>query len=65
MVVSEFSATLGYPKETRVGLNGDHLNIVKYGSGKETNFVTVATTLHQLVSDVVNEAPTEITASHP
>jgi hypothetical protein len=59
MIVPEFSATLEYPGETRVGLNGDHLSIAKYRSKKETNFVTVANTLRKLVRDILHDAGTE------
>jgi hypothetical protein len=45
MVVPEFSATLEYPNEIRVGLNGNHLTIAKYNSRKAENFVTIATAL--------------------
>ena len=43
MVVPEFSATLEYPGETRVGLNRNHLTIAKYSSRSE---VTVTASLH-------------------
>jgi hypothetical protein len=56
MVVPKFSATLEYPGEIRVGLNGNHLTIAKYSSKREPNFVTIATTLQKLVTDIVDEA---------
>jgi hypothetical protein len=59
MIVPEFSATLEYPGETRVGLNGDHLSIAKYSSNKETNFRIVTNTLRKLVTDILNDAKTE------
>ena len=58
MVVPEFSASLGYPGERRAGLNGNHLTIAKYSSKKDWNFATVVTTLHKLVTDIVNEEET-------
>ena len=59
MVVPESSATLEYPGETSVALNGNHLTIAKYRSKRETNFVIVATTLHKLVVEIINEAVAE------
>ena len=57
MIVPESSATLEYPGEVRVGLNGDHLNIAKYSSNRDPNFVKLATTLRKIVADVqVNDA---------
>jgi hypothetical protein len=53
MVVPQFSATLGYPGETSVGLNGSHLTIAKYSSNKADNFVIVATTLRKIVSAII------------
>ena len=52
IVVPESSATLGYPGESRAGLDGNHLTIAKYRSNQDPNFVTVATALHELV-DIV------------
>lgn len=65
MVVPESSAILEYPEEIRVGLNGNHLTIAKYGSKKEPNFVTVATTLHKIVSQISTEAEAEPAISAP
>lgn len=62
MVVPQESATLGFPGETRVALNGNHLEIAKYSSRKEVNFMTVATQLHQLVTEIVNGVETEPSA---
>jgi len=56
MVVPEYSATLDYPGEIRVGLNGNHLTIAKYSSKRDPNFITVTTELHKLVMKIVNEA---------
>lgn len=65
MVVPESSATLEYPGEIRVGLNGNHLTIAKYGSKNETNFATVATTLHKLIGEISREAEAEPGISAP
>ena len=59
MIVPEYSATLEYPGETRVALNGDHLSIAKYSSNKETNFVIVTNTLRKLVTDILNDGKAE------
>lgn len=56
MVVPEVSATLGYPGEIRHGLNGNHHSIAAYSSKNDANFVSVATTLHMLVTGIVAEA---------
>ena len=65
MVVPESSATLEYPGEIKVGLNGNHLTIAKYGSKKETNFFSVVTTLHRLVAEISSEVEQEPTLSGP
>ena len=54
MVVPMDSATLGFPDETRVALNGNHTGIAKYRSRRDDNFRTVITELHQIVTGVVN-----------
>jgi hypothetical protein len=51
-VVPEYSATLGFPDEDRVALNGDHLTIAKHVSKRDPNFVKIATRLHRLVSEL-------------
>src|SRR5271156_3163072 len=58
MVVPEYSATLEYPGETRVGLNGNHRTIAKYKSRRDPNFTAVSTELHRLVSEIVSEPVT-------
>jgi hypothetical protein len=61
MVVPEYSATLGFPDEDRVPLNGDHLTIAKYSSKKDPNFVKIVTRLHRLVVDLANDAEAQQT----
>jgi hypothetical protein len=63
MIVPESSATLGYPAEVRVGLDGDHLTIAKYGSKRESNFVIVVNTLHKLVAKISCEMETQSAVS--
>ena len=55
MIVPEQSATLGYPKEIRHGLNGDHIGLAKYRSKKDPNYVTVSTELHELITKIRKE----------
>jgi hypothetical protein len=52
MVVPEYSATLEYPGELRVGLNGDHLTIAKYRSIRDPNFVKIANALRKIVANI-------------
>ena len=52
MIVPKESAKLGYPGETRVGLNGDHLTIAKYLSNRDPNFVKMASTLQRIVAAI-------------
>jgi len=56
MIVPQTSATLGYPKEIRHGLNGDHLGIAKYSSKADPNYLTVSTELQKLVCKIVQDA---------
>jgi hypothetical protein len=65
MIVPEFSATLEYPGERRVALNGNHLTIAKYCSKRDPNFVTVATTLHKLVAKMINDIETVLSPELP
>jgi len=60
MIVPEFSATLGYPKEITHGLNGDHIGIAKYRSRLDPNYGTVSTELRRLVSKIVEESKAEV-----
>jgi hypothetical protein len=62
MVVPEYSATLQYPGESRTGLNGNHLTIAKYSSKRDPNFITVATILHKLVAEMINEVEAAVSA---
>jgi hypothetical protein len=55
MIVPERSATLGYPKEIRHGLNGDHFGIAKYSSKNDPNYLTVSIELHELITTIRKE----------
>jgi hypothetical protein len=55
MIVPERSATLGYPKEIRHGLDGDHFGIAKYSSKDDPNYLTVSTELHELITKIRKE----------
>lgn len=50
-MVPESSATLGYPGEETVALNGNHSTIVKYRSDKDNNFKVVSETLSLLLQE--------------
>jgi len=65
MIVPEFSATLGYLKEVRHGLNGDHIGIAKYSSKLDPNYGTVCTELRKLVSKIVEESKAEVQQKAP
>jgi hypothetical protein len=65
MVVPEYSATLGYPDEDRVPLNGNHLTIAKYPSKRHPDFVKIATRLHRLVADIAKDAEAQPPESEP
>jgi hypothetical protein len=65
MVVPEYSATLGYPDEDRVALNGNHLTIAKYPSKRDPNFVKIATRLHGLVAKIAKDAVAQPADSTP
>jgi len=55
MIVPQPSATLGYPKEIRHGLDGDHFGIAKYSSKDDPNYLTVSTELHELITKIRKE----------
>jgi hypothetical protein len=41
--------TLGYDRETRIALDGDHYTMVKYGSEDDKNYKVMSKTLADLV----------------
>ena len=55
MIVPERFATLGYPKEIKHGLNGDHVGIAKYSSKNDPNYLTVSIELHELITKIRKE----------
>ena len=55
MIVPKESATLDYPGETRIGLNGDHLTIAKYGSNRDQNFLKLASRLRKIVEAIQDD----------
>jgi len=56
-VVPKYSATTGLPTETStVALNANHMGMSKFGGQSDRNYVTVATRLQQLISDVVKKS---------
>lgn len=64
-MVPEHSATLGYPDEDRVALNGNHLTIAKYPSKRDPNFVKIATRVHRLVAEIAKDAGAQPADSKP
>jgi len=54
-VVPESSATLGYPGEEALALNGDHSTIVKYHSETDNNYKVVSETLSLLLQDATRK----------
>lgn len=65
MIVPEFSATLEYPGEIRVGMNGDHLTIAKYSSKREPNFIKIVTKLRKIVTGLQVSATNAPESSTP
>lgn len=59
MVVPETSATLGYPEESRVPINGNHLTITKYSSSSDGNYQSIVVVLQKLVTTIVESRPAE------
>jgi len=53
VIVPKDSATLGLPGEKASSLNGNHLEIAKYFSIADDNFVRVSNNIAQLVAKVV------------
>ena len=49
----EGSATLGFPGEIRVPLNGNHFTIVKFSSEQDNNFRVVSETIAALIRHVL------------
>jgi hypothetical protein len=63
LIVPERYATLGYPKEIKHGLNGDHFGIAKYQSKNDPNYIIVSTELHELITDLRKEKQMSQTAT--
>lgn len=45
------SATLGYPGERTVALNGDHTSVVKFSSPDDSNYKTITENLALMIQD--------------
>jgi hypothetical protein len=54
-VVRESSATLGYPDEETVPLNGNHSTIVKYRTDTDDNYKVVSETLSLLLQEAISK----------
>ena len=60
----KYSATTGLPTETStVSLNADHVEMSKFKSETENNYIKVATRLQQLIVKVIGEAEATAEAS--
>ena len=53
VIVPKDSATLGFPGERASALNGNHLEIAKYSSKVDDNFVRVSENIARLVQKIV------------
>ena len=53
VIVPKDSATLGFPGERTSALNGNHLEIAKYSSKEDDNFVRVSGNIARLVQKIV------------
>jgi len=60
VIVPEFSATLGFPGERCVPLNGNHLEIAKCVSDEDNNYNLLADELEALVSGVAPPEPNPV-----
>ena len=49
VIVPKYSATLGFPDEKISPLNGNHLEIAKYSSKQDNNFIRVSKHIARLV----------------
>jgi hypothetical protein len=54
-VVPETSATLGYPGEEALPLNGNHSTIVKYQSDTDNNYKVVSENISLLLKEATNK----------
>jgi len=52
IIVPNFSAVLGFPGERASALNGNHLEIAKYSSKADDNFVRVSENIARLVGKI-------------
>ncbi|KYG47040.1 hypothetical protein M433DRAFT_63914 [Acidomyces richmondensis BFW] len=50
MIVDKDSAVLGYPNEISASLDADHINICKYNSPDDANYISVRNALRSLVA---------------
>ncbi len=53
VIVPKDSATLGLPGEKASALNGNHMEIAKYSSKQDDNFIRVCENIARLVHKVV------------
>lgn len=53
VIVPKYSAILGFPGERASALNGNHLEIAKYSSKADDNFVRVSENIARLIQNIV------------
>lgn len=49
------SATLGYPGEDAVPINGNHLTIATYRSKRDSDYINVVTVLRKFIIEIVED----------
>jgi len=52
VIVPKESATLGFPGERASALNGNHLEIAKYSSRADNNFVRVSANIARIIHNI-------------
>jgi hypothetical protein len=53
VIIPQYSATLGFPGEIGVPLNGNHVSIVQYASEQDNNFRVVSKTIAGLIREAL------------
>jgi len=55
MVVDKESAILGYPNEISASLDADHINVCKYSSPYDANYISVRNALRSLIGKIKSD----------
>jgi hypothetical protein len=56
LIVPKDSATLGFPAEIRLPLNANHMEICKFHSAEDHNYVMVSGILNQILRETLTTA---------